>query len=136
MPRRGIDPIQIEQIVVNLARNGLEAMVEVPEGQRLLTIGTRRHDEQSVEVYVSDCGKGIDEQEMDKLFEPFFTTKAEGMGMGLAISRSIVHAHQGQLWVSPNADRGCTFHFTLPVAQEFATANTGLSVEMGKPLQK
>jgi signal transduction histidine kinase len=112
-----IDPIQIEQVVVNLARNGLEAMRELADGQGTLTIGTRRHDEESVEVYVRDGGKGICEQEMDRVFEPFFTTKADGMGMGLAISRSIIRAHDGLLWVSANEDRGCTFHVTLPVAQ-------------------
>jgi hypothetical protein len=103
--------------VVNLVRNGLEAMHDVPEEQRVLGIGTRRHDEQTVEVYVRDCGIGIGEAEMKKVFEPFFTTKPEGMGMGLAISRSIIEAHEGRLWASMNGDRGCTFHFTLPMAQ-------------------
>lgn len=112
-----VDPIQIEQVVVNLVRNGLEAMHDVPEEQRVLGIGTRRHDEQTVEVYVRDCGIGIGEAEMKKVFEPFFTTKPEGMGMGLAISRSIIEAHEGRLWASMNGDRGCTFHFTLPMAQ-------------------
>jgi signal transduction histidine kinase len=112
-----IDPIQIEQVIVNLARNGLEAMCEVEE-QSVLIIGTRSHDQQSVEVYVRDCGKGISEDDMVKIFEPFFTTKPEGMGMGLAISRSIVEAHAGRLWASANSGRGCTFHFTLPVAQQ------------------
>ncbi len=114
------DPIQIEQVVVNLARNGLESMHEVPEEQRVLSIGTRRCDGQTMEVFVRDRGKGISEEEMQKIFEPFFTTKPEGMGMGLAISRSIIQAHEGRLWVSANDDRGCTFHFTLPVAQENA----------------
>jgi len=112
------DPIQIEQVVVNLARNGLESMLDLPEEQRVLSIGTRPSDEQTIEVFVRDRGKGINEQEMKKIFEPFFTTKPEGMGMGLAISRSIIQAHEGRLWVSANEDRGCTFHFTLPVAQE------------------
>jgi C4-dicarboxylate-specific signal transduction histidine kinase len=112
------DPIQIEQVVVNLARNGLESMHDSPEEQRILSIGTRRCDERTVEVFVRDRGKGISEQEMKKIFEPFFTTKTEGMGMGLAISRSIVQAHEGRLWVTANDDRGCTFHFTLPVAGE------------------
>jgi len=115
------DPIQIEQVVVNLARNGLEAMQELPDEQRILSIGTRPRDEQTIEVFVRDCGKGISEEEMKKIFEPFFTTKPEGMGMGLAISRSIIQAHEGRLWVSANDDRGCTFHFTLPVAQENRT---------------
>lgn len=70
-----------------------------------------------MEVFVRDRGVGISKEEMEKIFEPFFTTKPEGMGMGLAISRSIIQAHAGRLWVSTNnGDRGCTFHFTLPVA--------------------
>ena len=89
------DPIQIEQVVVNLARNGLESMHETPEEQRVLSIGTRRCDEQTMEVFVRDRGKGISEEEMKKIFEPFFTTKPEGMGMGLAISRSIIQAARG-----------------------------------------
>ena len=112
------DPIQIEQVVVNLARNGLESMQELPEEQRVLNIGTRPCDGQAVEVFVRDRGKGISEEEMKRIFEPFFTTKPEGMGMGLAISRSIIQTHEGRLWVSANEDRGCTFHFTLPIAQE------------------
>jgi C4-dicarboxylate-specific signal transduction histidine kinase len=112
------DAIQIEQVVVNLARNGLDAMCEIPEEQRVLRIGTRQRDAQTVEVFVRDRGKGIDEQEMKRIFEPFFTTKPEGMGMGLAISRSIIQSHEGRLWVCPNEDRGCTFQFTLPVCQE------------------
>jgi signal transduction histidine kinase len=112
------DPIQIEQVVVNLARNGLDSMREVPEDQRVLRIGTRQCDAQTVEVFVRDQGKGLNEQEMTKVFEPFFTTKEDGMGMGLAISRSIVQSYEGRLWVTANADRGCTFQFTLPVYQE------------------
>ncbi len=111
------DPIQIEQVVVNLARNGLESMQETPEEQRVLTIGTRQCDEQTIEVFVRDRGKGIGEQELKRIFEPFFTTKPEGMGMGLAISRSIIQTHEGRLWVSANADGGSTFHFTLPIIQ-------------------
>ena len=111
------DSIQIEQVVVNLTRNGMEAMYEMPEEQRVLHVGTRRCDEQTMEVFVRDRGKGISEQEMGKVFEAFFTTKSEGMGMGLAISRSIIESHEGRLWVSANEDRGCTFHFTLPIAE-------------------
>jgi C4-dicarboxylate-specific signal transduction histidine kinase len=110
------DTIQIEQVVVNLPLNGLESMDELPEEQRVLSIGTRQCDERTIEVFVRDRGKGICAQEIDRIFTPFFTTKPEGMGMGLAISRSIIQAHAGRLWVSANEDRGCTFHFTLPIA--------------------
>ena len=111
------DPIQIEQVVVNLARNGLESMHEMPDEERVLNIGTRRYDDQTMEVFVRDRGKGHQRAGNEKIFEPFFTTKPEGMGMGLAISRSIIQAHEGRLWVGANEDRGCTFHFTLPIAK-------------------
>jgi C4-dicarboxylate-specific signal transduction histidine kinase len=112
------DPIQVEQVMVNLARNALEAMHDVPLEQRILTIGARQSDDQTVEVFVRDCGQGIDADDIDKVFNPFFTTKSEGMGMGLAISRSIIEAHDGRIWVASNDDRGCTFHFALPMAKQ------------------
>jgi two-component system sensor histidine kinase DctS len=112
------DPIQVEQVVVNLARNALEAMHDTPEEQRLLTIGAQPLDDHTVEVFVRDCGQGIDADDIDKVFDPFFTTKSDGMGMGLAISRSIVNAHDGRVWVTANEDRGCTFHFALPAVPE------------------
>ena len=73
-----------------------------------------RHGDDHVEVSVHDRGKGVGETDLEKIFEPFFTTKPEGLGMGLAISRSIIQAHGGRLWAAANQDRGCTFHFTLP----------------------
>ena len=102
---------------MNLVRNGLEAMDETPEENRLLSIKTMRHGDEMVQVEVCDRGKGIGGEDLEKVFEPFFTTKPEGMGMGLAISRSIVQAHGGRLWVSANQGQGCTFHFTLPVGK-------------------
>jgi C4-dicarboxylate-specific signal transduction histidine kinase len=111
------DAIQIEQVIMNLVRNGLEAMDETPEENRLLAIKTLRHGPGMVLVEISDRGKGIGEKDLKKAFEPFFTTKPEGMGMGLAISRSIIQTHQGRIWVSANQDQGCTFHFTLPVGK-------------------
>ena len=112
------DSIQIEQVMLNLVRNGLEAMDEVPElnGDRQLRIKTERHDDH-IQVSVQDRGKGIAGDNLKKIFEPFFTTKPEGLGMGLAISQSIVQAHGGHLWASANQDQGCTFHFTLPTGR-------------------
>ncbi|HQI27690.1 MAG TPA: MASE3 domain-containing protein [Sedimentisphaerales bacterium] len=117
LPSIHCDPVQIEQVVMNLLRNGLEAMDQTPEEERVLAIKTMRLDDEMVQVEVRDFGKGIGAEELKRVFEPFFTTKPEGMGMGLAISRSIVHASGGRLWVSLNPDRGCTFHFTLPVGK-------------------
>ena len=111
------DPVQIEQVIMNLVRNGLEAMDETPEENRLLSIKTFRHGDDMVQVDVADRGKGSGEADREKMFQPFFTTKPEGMGMGLAISRSIVQVHGGRLWVSTDQDQGCTFHFTLPVGK-------------------
>lgn len=111
------DPVQIEQVIMNLVRNGLEAMEETPEENRLLGIKTMRRGDEMVQLEVCDRGKGIGREDLAKVFEPFFTTKPEGMGMGLAISRSIVRAHGGRLWLSADQDQGCTFHFTLPVGE-------------------
>jgi signal transduction histidine kinase len=111
------DPFPIEQVIMNLVRNGLEAMDETPDANRILDIKTMRHGDDMVQVEVCDRGKGIGGEDLEKVFEPFFTTKPEGMGMGLAISRSIVQAHGGHVWVSTNQGQGCTFHFTLPVGK-------------------
>jgi PAS domain S-box-containing protein len=105
------DRVQIQQVLVNLMRNGIDAMASVPN-DRLLQIRAFRADEM-VRVEVRDRGWGI--QFPDKIFEPFFTTKDQGMGMGLAISRSIVESHGGQLWAEKNEPRGATFVFTLPI---------------------
>jgi PAS domain S-box-containing protein len=108
------DPVQIEQVILNLVRNALEAMEETPEENRRLAIKTARNADGMVLVEVRDCGQGINQQDVKKVFEPFYSTKREGMGMGLAISQSIVREHGGRLWLSQNQDHGCTFHFTLP----------------------
>lgn len=107
------DTVQIGQVVANLARNGMEAMVTTPKARRRLTIAARA-DEAGVTVSVLDQGGGIDPSMVEQLFEPFFTTKEEGMGMGLNICRSIVEHHRGRLWVDPNPDGGSIFRFTLP----------------------
>jgi PAS domain S-box-containing protein len=105
------DRVQIQQVLVNLMRNGMDAMTSVPT-DRSLQVRARRSDTM-VRIEVCDQGWGI--QFPDKIFEPFFTTKDEGMGMGLAISRSIVEAHGGQLWAEKNEPRGAKFIFTLPL---------------------
>lgn len=105
------DRVQIQQVMVNLMRNGIDAMSSV-SNDRVLQIRAFRADDM-VRIEVRDRGRGI--QFPDKIFEPFFTTKDEGMGMGLAISRSIVESHGGQLWAEKNEPRGAKFVFTLPL---------------------
>ncbi len=124
------DKVEIEQVIVNLARNGLDAMDKLPAQQRVLQLGACRGEDDTVEIFVSDCGAGVSSEARAKVFEPFFTTKVDGMGMGLAICRSIVERHEGRLWFTANEARGVTFHFTLPceeisAAREAATAFVG-----------
>lgn len=106
--------IQIEQVIVNLARNAIEAMQETSAGSRLLTIRTSIDGHEAV-VTVSDTGPGFAAEILDKLFEPFVTTKAQGMGLGLSISRGIIEAHGGTLSVAATSAEGTTFRFTLPL---------------------
>jgi len=115
LPRIPLERVQIEQALLNLIRNGVEAMEGI-EGDRRLAIGTRLAEGgEEVHVTVSDRGCGLPDRVAVDLFTPFFTTKPEGMGMGLAISRSIVEGHGGRLWASPNEGGGTTFHLTLPL---------------------
>ncbi len=111
------DRVQLQQVLLNLVMNGVEAMNEVAEGERKIAIRARRHQHNgraAVLVSVQDSGVGLKAAEVDRLFEAFYTTKAHGIGMGLAISRSIVEAHGGRLWVAPAGGPGATFEFILP----------------------
>jgi PAS domain S-box-containing protein len=112
------DRIQLQQVLLNLVINSIEAMSKVPENQRQLVIEAQSHvseEKPFVLVTVTDSGIGLKAEDLPRFFETFFTTKANGMGMGLAISRSIVEAHGGRLWATPNAERGATFQLMLPV---------------------
>ncbi len=111
------DAVQIEQVILNLVRNALEAMRHQKKGRRKLSVRTAFAHDGCVEVAIRDSGTALPADKMGRLFEPFFTTKPEGMGMGLPISRTIVEAHGGRLWASANPDRGMTFRFTLPVIE-------------------
>ena len=111
------DRVQLQQVIMNLIMNGIDAMKDV-EGPRELAVRSRTTDEGRIEVSISDTGVGLPPQGADRIFERFFTTKADGTGMGLSISRSIVEAHGGRLWAEPNAPRGATFQFALPVRDE------------------
>jgi PAS domain S-box-containing protein len=108
------DRVQLQQVVLNLVMNGIEAMSSVSDQARELAIITRKVDSEQVQVTVQDAGKGLDPDTMPKIFDPFYTTKPHGMGMGLSISRSILQAHGGQLWAAANDGPGTSFHFTLP----------------------
>jgi signal transduction histidine kinase len=107
------DRVQIQQVLVNLCINGMDAMDSVVERRRTLTLRTRSHDSGTIRVEVQDSGIGL--QHPDRVFETFFTTKQHGMGMGLSISRSIIELHHGHLWPQSSDARGSTFCFTLPL---------------------
>lgn len=115
LPRVPGDRIQLQQVLLNLIVNAIEAMTTIEDRQRALLITTDVFDSTGVRIAVSDNGLGIDPQMSDHLFEAFFTTKPQGMGMGLAISRSIIEAHGGRLWTEANDEFGATFQFTLPI---------------------
>lgn len=111
-----VDPIQIQQVILNLIRNAVEAMTEVAEEEAVrVIVRTAIDDPKTAQVEVIDKGNGIAEEIADKLFDPFFTTKPSGTGIGLAISRTIITSHGGRLWFEPNSDQGVTMHFTLPL---------------------
>jgi PAS domain S-box-containing protein len=109
------DRIMIEQVLLNLVKNGIEAMAQTPRQRRQLTVTAHRNEDTQIEVEVRDHGHGIAEGETERLFLPFFTTKTQGMGMGLNICRTIVEFHNGRLWVEPNPEGGTVFRFTLPL---------------------
>jgi len=118
LPPINADRVQIQQVILNLLRNGVDAMGNVTKAERSLRLHAYREKEKSVRVDIIDEGAGVPEDVRAHLFTPFFTTKEMGMGMGLAISRSIITAHGGKLDCSNNPERGCTFFFTLPTALE------------------
>jgi signal transduction histidine kinase len=109
------DRVQLQQVILNLIINAVEAMSGVSEGSRELLIGTGKDASSGVLVAVQDSGPGLNPENFDRLFDAFYTTKPGGMGMGLSICRSIVEAHGGRLWASRTAGPGATVQFTLPV---------------------
>jgi C4-dicarboxylate-specific signal transduction histidine kinase len=111
------DRVQLQQVILNLIMNAIEAMNEVSEGSRELLIGTAKAEPDGVLITVSDSGPGLPEASPDRIFEAFYTTKASGLGMGLSICRSIVEAHGGRLWATPNEPRGAVFCMMLPIGE-------------------
>jgi C4-dicarboxylate-specific signal transduction histidine kinase len=114
------DRVQLQQVILNLAMNSLEALASVADRPRELLIGSRHDESDQVLVAVQDCGIGIDRENTENIFNAFYTTKSHGMGMGLAIGRSIVENHGGRLWATANEGPGATFQFTLPKYEEEA----------------
>jgi PAS domain S-box-containing protein len=112
------DRIQLQQVILNLIINAIEAMSGVAENPRELLIGSAKDEPRGVRVAVRDSGPGLDPESLNHIFTAFYTTKPQGMGMGLAICRSIIEAHSGRLWASPNDGPGATFQFTLPAGAE------------------
>jgi PAS domain S-box-containing protein len=114
LPRVEFDRVQIEQVLLNLAMNGMDAMEETGSSKELL-IASSLNDAKQILIRVEDCGPGIHPGLASKIFDPFFSTKPNGIGMGLAISRSIIEAHDGRLWATPRLAGGSVFQFTIPV---------------------
>jgi C4-dicarboxylate-specific signal transduction histidine kinase len=114
LPRAAVDPVQIQQVLLNLATNGMDAMMS-QQSPRELTISSRKAGDDAIRIRVRDTGAGLDPAIAGKIFDPFFTTKTEGIGMGLAISRTIIEAHDGKIWADPPDSGGSCFQFTIPV---------------------
>jgi C4-dicarboxylate-specific signal transduction histidine kinase len=116
LPAISGDRVQLQQVIPNLLLNAADAMAGIDDRPRTLRVQTEIHSTDSVKLLVRDSGVGLDPRGTEKLFEAFYTTKAQGLGIGLAISRSIVESHKGQLWVKANEGPGATFGFTIPCA--------------------
>jgi PAS domain S-box-containing protein len=122
------DRVQLQQVMLNLIMNAIEAMSEVREGSRELLINTSEVETGSVLVAVSDSGPGLPHAKPERLFEAFYTTKANGLGMGLSICRSIVEAHGGRLWATPNQPRGAVFCMMLPIRERSFEDSRGVAI--------
>jgi two-component system sensor kinase FixL len=116
LPLVFVDKVQIQQVLINLLRNAIEAMQQV--AVRRLSIESGRSETGLAEVTVRDTGPGFSEDIANRLFQPFVTNKEKGMGLGLTISQSIINAHGGRLWATPNEGAGVSFHFQLPFAEK------------------
>ena len=118
LPHVRVDPIQIEQVLINLVRNSMDALQDVSEARRRIVISAKIYKRNFICVSVSDSGLGCSSEVAPRLYEPFFTTKKHGLGIGLGISQTIVVTHGGNLWLDNNSSNGATFSFTLEQSQE------------------
>jgi signal transduction histidine kinase len=118
LPRILGDRVQLQQVILNLIMNAIEAMSEVGRGSRELQISTSEAESSSVLVAVGDSGPGLSPASLARIFEAFYTTKANGLGIGLSICRSIVEAHGGRLWATPNEPQGAVFCMMLPIEEK------------------
>jgi signal transduction histidine kinase len=126
---------QLREVILNLIQNAIDAMKVISDRRRILRIGTGHHDDEAIVISVEDTGPGIEPEKIETIFNPFFSTKAKGMGLGLAICKSIVERHHGELSASPAIDGGARFQLILPVRpraqQESADELAGLKVGSG-----
>jgi C4-dicarboxylate-specific signal transduction histidine kinase len=118
LPRVMGDRVQLQQVILNLVMNGMESIMKHKNGARELSVASSNHESDTVLVAVSDTGEGLDSASLDHIFDAFFSTKPGGMGMGLAISRTIIESHGGRLWADANSPQGAVFQFTLPIGGE------------------
>ena len=121
LPRVRGDRVQLQQVILNLIINGLEAIAKSKDGKRELSVKSDLDEANNVVIAVSDSGAGLDTANLEQIFDAFFTTKPDGMGMGLAISRTIIESHGGRLWATANSPRGAVFQFSLPADVENAS---------------
>jgi len=108
------DPIHLQHVLLNLIINGMDAMDNIPESERLLIVRAERDPDNHLLVTIRDTGQGVSPEILPRIFESFFSTKKDGMGVGLSIARSIIEAHGGRIWCENDASRGATFRFVLP----------------------
>jgi signal transduction histidine kinase len=123
LPKVTGDRIQLQQVLLNLILNAVDATADQPHERRQISISTRLSADSQVELAVTDSGHGIEPDKLARLFEPFYTTKPKGMEMGLSISRSITEAHQGRIWAENNPSGGATFCIALPAMGKGETAS-------------
>lgn len=119
------NPVQLQQVMLNLVTNAVDAMSSVIDRTRMLHVKSKLHESDSVLISVEDSGTGLDPRHAERIFEPFFTTKSHGMGLGLMICRSIIEAHGGRLWATGNGSQGAVFQFTLPANEEALSPAAG-----------